>query len=959
MKQIILLSWCFVLIISQLNAQLGTEHIITTGIQTPRKVASLHANADPFLDLIVRNQIGELSLLLGVGDGTFAAFQIVIPRGVNQFSLFDRDNDGDPDLLVAKDDDQVVWLENTEEGTFGPEQFILEQPILPINPIKFFDLDEDGDVDIIGGLGASLFWFENLGDDTYAPSDRLTSNVNGIRDFYPLDHDNDGDLDIIVTTSSVGTRILENQDNEFFSPPVTINGGDVLASQLVDLNGDGNEDLLFTTPNTNVNWLRNNGDGTFNALAISNSASWPAECHAADLDGDGDIDVLSGSTNDNKLAWYEQTANGSFGSQQVIDQELDNPIGIVTGDFFNGALGIMVISDTDSQVKSYRSNAAGNFTISEVVSPLFNEPEYLHFLDVNDDNINDIVFAANRNRVYAAYGNCQGQYALPIEVFTAPAPMAIGRLSVNDLDNDGDNDLVVSLAHASQSHRIGYSLFADGAFGEFEVLSYSSTSMIKIEELTGDEWKDILEYRWSGGSGLFCYVNQAEGSFTDEDRFRINGTYDFSPLLELADLDGDGDKDIVGTISTSATLYWTENLGDGVFAEQQVFDESNQFYSGLELSDADQDGDLDVFVYRGVGDRIVWFENTGDFQFETFHELDVIDPFMTYARISALDVNLDGLEDIVVHTDPTGEVHQFISLGNGEYAAPELVSTNGNLIFRELVADLDYDGDQDILFVDDDQHRVGWYENVAPGTGNGELNFTVSVSDSILCFGEQSASVTITPMPICGSYTIDWADFGAGDFTLDNLGEGVYTYTITAPDGLSATDSVVIEQSPELLLTGGATGSSTDAMEGVAWVSPQGGLPPYTFQWDDALQSTTDTVAGLVPGVYTVEVTDANDCRQSFSVTVDLLSSSSEPPASSIRIYPTIVDQSLYFATSQTYAGPLTVELVDLRGKTVLRSKRTCLANGDTVDLGVLRAGMYLLRIQGADLRVTKRIIKL
>ena len=54
------------------------------------------------------------------------------------------------------------------------------------------------------------------------------------------------------------------------------------------------------------------GQPTFTEYVISNSADYAYSVHAADVDGDGDMDVLSASKNDNKIAWYENDGSESF-----------------------------------------------------------------------------------------------------------------------------------------------------------------------------------------------------------------------------------------------------------------------------------------------------------------------------------------------------------------------------------------------------------------------------------------------------------------------------------------------------------------------------------------------------------------------------------------------------------------------------------------------------------------------
>ena len=61
---------------------------------------------------------------------------------------------------------------------------------------------------------------------------------------------------------------------------------------------------------------------TFTEHAISDSANYAVSVHAADVDGDGDMDVLSASEYDDKIAWYENDGSESF-TEHVITRRCD------------------------------------------------------------------------------------------------------------------------------------------------------------------------------------------------------------------------------------------------------------------------------------------------------------------------------------------------------------------------------------------------------------------------------------------------------------------------------------------------------------------------------------------------------------------------------------------------------------------------------------------------------------
>jgi len=83
-----------------------------------------------------------------------------------------------------------------------------------------------------------------------------------------------------------------------------------------DLDGDGDPDVLSASSDydydfevwiaNEIAWYANDGTGQFGSQQVITTAAEGADCvYAADVDGDGDVDVLSASSGDNKIAWYE------------------------------------------------------------------------------------------------------------------------------------------------------------------------------------------------------------------------------------------------------------------------------------------------------------------------------------------------------------------------------------------------------------------------------------------------------------------------------------------------------------------------------------------------------------------------------------------------------------------------------------------------------------------------------
>lgn len=133
-----------------------------------------------------------------------------------------------------------------------------------------------------------------------------------------------------------------------------------------------------------------------------------------------------------------------------------------------------------------------------------------------------------------------------------------------------------------------------------------------------------------------------------------------------------------------------------------------------------------------------------------------------------------------------------------------------------------------------------------------------------------------------GVYTYLWSN-GATTSFVNGLAAGVYIFTVTDGQNCTATASVTISQPTALHANATATGeTSLGANDGTATAAPTGGAPAYTYNWSNG--ASTAQITGLVPGSYTVSVTDANGCSVVQSVTVNAFGCTLQSNISSTNI---------------------------------------------------------------------------
>ena len=143
------------------------------------------------------------------------------------------------------------------------------------------------------------------------------------------------------------------------------------------------------------------------------------------------------------------------------------------------------------------------------------------------------------------------------------------------------------------------------------------------------------------------------------------------------------------------------------------------------------------------------------------------------------------------------------------------------------------------------------------------LMVSATVLNDVTCFGDDDGSATADASGGNSPYTYDWSN-GETTQTIQNLGAGTYTVTVTDADNCTGTATVDITE-PDVLVVTVTTmdESSPGASDGSATANAMGGAGVYTYLWNT--NETTQTIDDLATGTYTVAVTDENGCTAAGS----------------------------------------------------------------------------------------------
>ncbi len=377
----------------------------------------------------------------------------------------------------------------------------------------------------------------------------------------------------------------------FSSKRVVLNLNGANSVFAADIDGDGYQDILYASDEENlVGWSKNlNGTGSFQEMPlISGSTMGAFDVIACDIDGDLDMDVVSASSDDNKIAWYENIdGTGIFGPQQIIS-------GSLTG------------------AKSVCSS------------------------DLDGDNDLDIIAGASSGGRLVWFENLDGEGTFGLENQIDDGMLFVGQIKTADFDGDGDNDIVIPSVFTWHENSDGYGAFdyqhpitLTGDFstsyfpadidGDYDIDVVSSSSSISGAAIS---WNPNI-----GGIGQFCNNNIIVPMVS-------------ATSIYVCDLDNDSDNDVLVATTGIGCLFWVENLdGLGTFGDTSVIETFSKYITEITVADLNNDGDLDIICAGDNNDKVYWHENNplANIPNQPFNEHKCLDDYGLQFELNAED----------------------------------------------------------------------------------------------------------------------------------------------------------------------------------------------------------------------------------------------------------------------------------------------------------------------------------
>lgn len=799
------------LLLTQISvAQFSPRNVIDEAqrVRGPESLHLVDIDEDSDLDVLMGARFdNQLSWFENDGNGSYGPVADITNTMTDVRDAFgaDFDGDGDTDVVaVSLNDNRLVWYRNLDgQGDFGSEINIYNIP----GPTHVLgaDLDDDGDNDLLVAtfLGNRMVWYENLtGNGDFGPEQLVFDSGPNFASIDVGDVDGDNDLDILSVTQDDNINIFINTDgngNFAFNQTVFSTGDIINNAQWIDIDGDSDLDIVSSYGGDDtVVWLENtdgNGNYALEEVLTSNLA-FPVSALGGDMDGDGDIDIVAAGRNDDTVIWFENLdGQGDFSSQIIISNYRFEPTQLAIGDLDgDGTLDIVTTSFEGFDTLWYRnSNGNGDFEPSRVLASFTHYPWEVYVADVDGDNDLDVVSASRFDNKIAWYENKND--GLTFQQYTVTQDMERANF-VYAADLDGDNDLDI-IAASAEDHKTAWfeNMDGQGNFGPPNIITNnngaSTLAYAFAADLDGDGDNDIIS---AAGSLINWYENlDGQGAFGTAQSV-ANASFEISGF-HADDLDGDGDIDLMSTASVNDQVLWYKNMdGQGNFAAPNIIASNIERASDIYTADFDGDNDPDILTSSLTDGEVIWFENL-DGQGSFGPEQIISSAFDGIRAVHADDLDQDGDMDIIAASQNDTTVIWFENTdGQGSFVSRNVSSGEISGPTSIFSGDFNNDNKVDLVISSKDDNRITWFEN----------EMILSVNEVM-----SEAEVIVTPNPVSdwihiqtkhdlasiGVYNLMGQElltfFNTNKLNITSLVTGVYILRIRTVQGEIATARVI------------------------------------------------------------------------------------------------------------------------------------------------------------------------
>ncbi len=626
----------------------------------------------------------------------------IVGKSPHAIALVDINNDSNQDIIsVDSDDAQLSILLNNGEGIFQ----LYKNLATSSNPqsIAVNDFDNNGYKDIAvvhWQVTAFLTIFYQSTDGEYEQINYEVSDaacgVGGFHSIIANDFNCDSLIDLAACDAAMGSNklcIFMNEGNRVFhSFGFSIPNNRPIFVESADLDNDGDIDLVTANVESNdLGIIMNNicdnnpclcgDDPVFIEKAKLSANEGPYGIAISDFNNDSILDIATVNVKSNDISVFLGKGDGKY-YEAVNYTGAIEPKAITSLDIDNdGDIDIISGNNSGNSITVFINEGDGTFTTVKRYLAGYGIHDVEAF-DLNKDGFKDIVTANLADHTVSSMINIDGNKFLPdyYEINEMPRDVAIA-----DFDNDEILDWCVVNDELDRfSCYKGHSSYEFEYYVTYRLIDGAKPRAIKIANFNGDNYKDILIANY-GNDSFVVYNNSGNGYFSVESYYRVGKNVNY---VAVADFDNDGKSDVVasGIVDDIPLLriFFRNDLGNS-FKEPIDYVLPSVAYFIL-AKDINNDCFIDILVAPYEGNNIIIYLNKGGSSFELIEDCCNIGDNNIPRSITAVDLNNDMMLDIVtanltkINDVSYGSISTLINRENEYFELYKTYSTGNKIL---------------------------------------------------------------------------------------------------------------------------------------------------------------------------------------------------------------------------------------------------------------------------------------
>ena len=227
-------------------------------------------------------------------------------------------------------------------------------------------------------------------------------------------------------------------------------------------------------------------------------------------------------------------------------------------------------------------------------------------------------------------------------------------------------------------------------------------------------------------------------------------------------------------------------------------------------------------------------------------EIQINEPSEILAEVSVINISCSGSNDGSIDISVSGGTAPYTYLWSNGENTEDLSNLSGNQFLSVEITD----SNNCVLFISDI-----YISEPEP--------MTISENHTMVsCYGESDAAIDISVSGGSGEYTYNWSN-GSVTQDINNLSTGVYFVIATDENDCTVSIEVEITEPEELIISSELSNISCyGGSDGSIVLTVSGGVTPYNYFWSNG--ETTEDLSNIGPGLYSVLVTDTNNCTETL-----------------------------------------------------------------------------------------------